>query len=161
MQMYHTVTSSQTKLCRQSNQGSALLGPAQLLAHEPMPASTSCSKSPMAALLPRFTSSQGKGCWTGDAQSAPTVPLIPERPGLVIQGGEVFKVLGLLLALWMVLVLKWLRPSFLGLLGSTALGTGVGFGLVFLFFYNTRRKVALNDGVRCFPAGKRQIHPFH
>ena len=66
----------------------------------------------------------------------------------MIQGGEVFKVAGLLLALWMVLFLKWLRPGILGLLGSTGLGVGLGFGLVFLFSYNVRRKKALNDGVR-------------
>ena len=66
----------------------------------------------------------------------------------MIQMGEVFKVAGLLLALWMVLFLKWLRPGILGLFGSTGLGVGVGFGLVFLFFYNVRRKKALNDGVR-------------
>ena len=59
-----------------------------------------------------------------------------------------FKVAGLLLALWMVLFLKWLRPGIISLLGSTALGVGVGFGVVFLFFYNVRRKKALNDGVR-------------
>ena len=87
----------------------------------------------------------------GRAQRAPTVPEIPDRPGLVIQGGQVMRVLLGLWLLWAVLVTKWLHPGFFGLIGGLLVGGAVGAGAVYLFFMNVKMKRVLNDGVRSAP----------
>ena len=84
----------------------------------------------------------------GKAQHAPTVPEIPDRPGLVVQAGQVVRVLAGLWVLWAVLFLKWLHPGFLSVAWGLLLGGGAGAAGVYLFYINVRTKKVLNDGVR-------------
>ena len=81
-------------------------------------------------------------------QIVSTVPEIPDRPGLVIQGGQVLRVLIALWALWALLALKWLHPGFFSTIWGVLLGAGAGAGGVYLYFINVKTKKVLNDGVR-------------
>ena len=75
------------------------------------------------------------------------MPKIPDRPGIVIHVAEVFEMLLFLSLLGFALFVKWVAPPVLGLIAGTLLGVGLGLGCSFLFFYNTRSKAVLNDGV--------------